>query len=394
MSAPAAPSSPHTSQPPSPQPRPSAGDDSNHFRRDRDLDRDGDSDSFSTGRRTPVPAFDSSAALILVSSHENDDDDDHEDASGHDDDLDARADEEHGPLETTFDFSSDDDRHDDLEDDAERENEDRDSEDAALLFSRRAPPGAHTRFRSASFDLSPGPSASAGPPLSSLTVFVYLLAPLLKLGALLALAPPALNDLSLRAALIALVFFAGLCALARQVWYMLARYVRRADMEEVLIQTFARGIGRGRNGEREKRRLYVRRAVRVCTGVVRLLLVAVYLRGAFSPVMFVIARPRIVLEADRILFIFSIDASLYANIHETRPRRINALTPHTRLSRPYQRQQHPWMPFPLSSHRQTHWSSGSPQHLCLPSLPHRSPSVPLLHHPQHFMPHGPLLLRT
>ncbi|KAF7795385.1 hypothetical protein EIP86_006543 [Pleurotus ostreatoroseus] len=277
MSTPAAPSSPRTSHPPTPQP--SASTDFGHDRSPtRTRDRDDDSDSFSTGRRSPVPAFDSSAALILVSSRENDDDEDSNHGSDDHDDFDTAHDVEHGTRGVTFDFSSD----DEPEHRADQDDEHDDREDAALLF--RSP---SARFRSASFDFgsSPPRTGPASVPLSSLAVFVYLLSPLLKLGALLSLTPPPLNDLSLRASLVSLVFFACLCALARQVWYMLARYVRRADVEEVLIQTVARGRGRGRGGERENRRQIVRTTTRTCTGVLRLLIVAIFLRASADVIL-------------------------------------------------------------------------------------------------------------
>lgn len=171
------------------------------------------SDSFASGRRSPVHGFDSSAALILVS-----DQDDHDD--------------EHD--QATFDFSSDDDERDEDE------------------------------------QLDP-PRSSTIPPLSSITVFLYLLSPLVKLGALLSIDET--GQLPLRSALLAVFFFAGLCALTRQIWYMLARYVRRADMEEILLETFARGRGR------ERERQTIRTTVRFLTGTLRVLLVAVYLRG-------------------------------------------------------------------------------------------------------------------
>ena len=171
------------------------------------------SDSFSSGRRSPVHGFDSSAALILAS------------------DQDDRTEDEHD--QTRFDFSSDEEEH-------EEEH------------------------------LDP-PLTSAIPPLSSITVFLYLLSPLLKLGALLSVDEA--GQIPLRTALIALGFFACLSAFARQVWYMLARYVRRADMEEILLETFARGRGR------ERKRQSIRSAVRLLTGVLRVLLVSVYLRG-------------------------------------------------------------------------------------------------------------------
>lgn len=184
-------------------------------------------DSFSSGRRSPsINEFDSSAALIVVPGNEQDD-------------LDAED-----PTAFEFLSSSDDDSPDGELDDDDRL-------------------GRTARY-------------SSGPALSSLTVFVYLLSPLLKLGALLS-SSAGIAQFPLRLSLPALFFFASLCAFTRQIWYMLARYVKRADMEEIVLQTFARGVGRGREGERKRRSIQL--VVRSSTGLVRVLLIAVYLRG-------------------------------------------------------------------------------------------------------------------
>jgi hypothetical protein len=123
---------------------------------------------------------------------------------------------------------------------------------------------------------SGGPYSSV-PPLSTLAVFLYLLSPLLKLGALFS---PAIGTKGIKLALPALFFLATLCAFTRQIWYMLARYIKRADMEEIVLQTFARGAGRGREGERKRR--WIRLIVRFSTGLLRVLLIATYLNGKLS----------------------------------------------------------------------------------------------------------------
>ena len=169
------------------------------------------SDSFASGRASPINGFDSSAALILV------------------------TDTEDTPNGVSFDFSSED---DDTEDESDVQLE---------------------RVRNSSI-----------PPLSSISVFLYLLAPFTKLGALLT--PSA--DLPLNIALPAFVLFAVLSAFTRQLWYMLARYVRRADLEEIVLETFARGRGK------ETRRAVLRQSVRFLTGALRVLVAALYLRCA------------------------------------------------------------------------------------------------------------------
>lgn len=114
--------------------------------------------------------------------------------------------------------------------------------------------------------------ASAIPPLPHSLVFLYMLAPCAKLGAFLV---PA-GDLPLKIGIPALIFFSVLSGFARQIWYMLARYVGKADMEDVLLDTFARGRGR------EEARTYLRYIVRTSTGVFRILLATMYLRGELS----------------------------------------------------------------------------------------------------------------
>ncbi len=177
------------------------------------------SDSFASGRASPINGFDSSAALIIVPDSED-------------------SDTPNGGV--SFDFSSED---DDTEDESDLQLE---------------------RIRD-----------SPIPPLSSISVFLYLLAPFTKLGALLV--PSA--DLPLNVALPAFVLFAVLAAFTRQLWYMLARYVRRADLEEIVLETFARGRGK------ETRRAFLRQLVRFFTGLLRVLVAALYLRCTF-PVPF------------------------------------------------------------------------------------------------------------
>ncbi|TFK52239.1 hypothetical protein OE88DRAFT_1628061 [Heliocybe sulcata] len=111
---------------------------------------------------------------------------------------------------------------------------------------------------------------AAAPALPPATVFLYLLSPYLKLGALLV---PS-HTLPLDWAVPTLVGFAVLSAFTRQVWFMLARYVRKAEMEDVVCDAFARG------GGKEGRRRVIRALVRLATGVTRGLLAVVYLRAS------------------------------------------------------------------------------------------------------------------
>ena len=113
-------------------------------------------------------------------------------------------------------------------------------------------------------------SASSVPALSPSTVFVYLLAPYLSLGALLL---PG-TVVQLKYGLGALVLFAVLSAFVRQIWYMLARYMRNLSMEAVIVDSLARGRGK------ETRRSVLRGIIRLGTGFLRVVLAALYLRGA------------------------------------------------------------------------------------------------------------------
>lgn len=108
-------------------------------------------------------------------------------------------------------------------------------------------------------------------PLGPPVVFLYLLSPYLKLGALFL--PH--TSLPLKYGLPSLFAFAGLSAFARQIWYMLAQYMRAADLEDVILDAFARGRGK------ERHRSILRSTVRVGTGALRVLLATTYLRREF-----------------------------------------------------------------------------------------------------------------
>jgi hypothetical protein len=158
----------------------------------------------------PLSALDSSTALILV----------------HDDE------EEESPLPFT-------------DDEDERENDD---ELVTPMFELR---------RSAVF-----------PPLQPSLVLLYLLAPHLRLGALNIPYTP----LPLKYGLPTLLLSALATAFTRQIWYMLARYIRKANVTDVLMDTFARGR------ENERRRLAIRALVKTSTGSLGVFLSIVYLR--------------------------------------------------------------------------------------------------------------------
>lgn len=109
------------------------------------------------------------------------------------------------------------------------------------------------------------------PPMAPSLVFLYLLSPYLKLGALFL--PN--TQLPLKYGIPPLLVFAVLSAFARQIWYMLARYMRKADLEDIILDAFARGRGK------ERQRGWLRAVVRGGTGTLRVLLAFIYLRGKF-----------------------------------------------------------------------------------------------------------------
>ena len=107
------------------------------------------------------------------------------------------------------------------------------------------------------------------PPLPPSIVFLYLLSPYLKLGALYI----ADGTASLWSGLVALVLATSLSAFCRHLWFMLGRYLRQVTLDDILIETFVRGRARGSKHSTSRS---------IISGVVvlfRILLAAIYLRG-------------------------------------------------------------------------------------------------------------------
>lgn len=107
------------------------------------------------------------------------------------------------------------------------------------------------------------------PPLPASVVFLYLLSPYLKLGALY------ISDgaASLWHGLITLILAASLSAFCRHLWFMLGRYLRKVTLDDILIEAFIRGRGRGCNHSLSRA---------IISGVIvlfRILLAAFYMRG-------------------------------------------------------------------------------------------------------------------
>lgn len=115
--------------------------------------------------------------------------------------------------------------------------------------------------------------ASSIPPLPSTLVLLYLLSPLLRLGPMLI--PSA--DIPLKYSIPAVLVFALFALLSRQLWYMLAKYVRKADLEEVVLDAFARGRGSSKEGKRR----VLRAGVRVVGAAFACILATGYLRRQY-----------------------------------------------------------------------------------------------------------------
>jgi len=112
--------------------------------------------------------------------------------------------------------------------------------------------------------------ASSATPLSTILVCLYLLSPFLGLGAMFI---PDAN--ASRPWMIAAVFaFIALSTFARYIWYRLARYLRKINLEDIVADTFAKG----RNKERLRAKL--RAAVWVGDWISKVLLAALFLRGS------------------------------------------------------------------------------------------------------------------
>ena len=114
-------------------------------------------------------------------------------------------------------------------------------------------------------------NSSAIPPLTPTLVFLYLFVPYLKSGPMFL----ALSDAPLSHTVPTLLVCALFAALTRQLWYLLARYLRKTDTEDVILDILARGVGK------ERTRFILRTIVRVGTSALRILLASVYLRGSF-----------------------------------------------------------------------------------------------------------------
>jgi len=87
------------------------------------------------------------------------------------------------------------------------------------------------------------------PPLSPFTIFIYLLSPYLKLGALLL----PYFQLPLRYGLSSLLISAILAVVTRHLLYLLARYLRKGDLEDVVASAFSAQESTGKGGREGKK---------------------------------------------------------------------------------------------------------------------------------------------
>ncbi|EGN98475.1 hypothetical protein SERLA73DRAFT_109984 [Serpula lacrymans var. lacrymans S7.3] len=113
------------------------------------------------------------------------------------------------------------------------------------------------------------------PPLAPSAIFVYLLSPYLRLGAMYITS----GNIPLKYALACLVSFALLSLFCRRIWYLLGRYIRKSTIEDILAEVFARGR------RKRYRREIIRNVTTSVAGLLRVLLATMYLRESMDAVL-------------------------------------------------------------------------------------------------------------
>ena len=113
-------------------------------------------------------------------------------------------------------------------------------------------------------------STSVIPPLSPTLVLLYLSVPYLKLGPIFL---PA-SDTPLSRSIPTLLLCATFAAFTRDLWYLLARYLRKMDLEDIILDVFARG------SDKTRTRLLLRIMVRVGTFITRVSMASISFRGS------------------------------------------------------------------------------------------------------------------
>lgn len=119
-------------------------------------------------------------------------------------------------------------------------------------------------------------SKLAIPPLPAPTVFLYLLAPYLRLGAIIV--PNGIT--SLKFGLVSLFVAAALSVFSRNLWFLLARYLRKSTAEDIFFEVIAKGISRAKHRRRER----IRRLLLCVTGSLRILMTSMYIRASVDTV--------------------------------------------------------------------------------------------------------------
>lgn len=123
-------------------------------------------------------------------------------------------------------------------------------------------------------------NTSVIPPLSPTLILLYLSIPYLKLGPIFL----PTSDTPLSQSIPTLLICASFALFTRELWYLLARYLREMDIEEVVLDVFTRG------SDETRTRLLLRSTVRVGTFTMRVLLASVSLRGPHISPSFVVHR--------------------------------------------------------------------------------------------------------
>lgn len=114
--------------------------------------------------------------------------------------------------------------------------------------------------------------ASSATPLFTPFVYLYLVSPFLGLGAMFI--PD--ENVSRPWMIVAICVFITLSTFARYLWYLLARYLRKIHLEDIVADAFAKGR------TKEALRAKLRAVVRVGDWVSKVLLAAIYLRGQYN----------------------------------------------------------------------------------------------------------------
>ncbi|KAF8842204.1 hypothetical protein BDN67DRAFT_899961 [Paxillus ammoniavirescens] len=113
------------------------------------------------------------------------------------------------------------------------------------------------------------------PPLPPSVVFLYLLSPYLRLGAVYI--PD--GETPLKYGLVSLVIAAFLSAFCRHIWFLLGRYLRKSTTQDILIHILVRGRRRG------VKHVLARYVIGTVLGSFRVLLAAMYLRDAVDCIL-------------------------------------------------------------------------------------------------------------